>query len=196
MRLRGVLMNGCSRRLFIANSVALMIICFGFIMMLIALFFVIDHLGSSVGEAVGINNNRLVFSNESHTAGLGHRKLLQSTGDADDDGGGDMNRIGAACSKDDIVILQGQTAPLPNGIPAYTVEILNACVPGCSISNIHVSCGWFSSARLVNPKVFRRKDFDDCLVNDGEALGPGETLSFQYANSFRYPLSVSSVVCC
>lgn len=41
---------------------------------------VIDHLGSSVGEAVGINNNRLVFSNESHTAGLGHRKLLQSTG--------------------------------------------------------------------------------------------------------------------
>ncbi|KAH0986023.1 hypothetical protein GBA52_013200 [Prunus armeniaca] len=153
---------------------------------------VIDHLGSSVG----INNNRLVFSNENHTAGYGHRKLLQSTGDADDDGGGDMNRIGAACSKDDIVILQGQTAPLPNGIPAYTVEILNACVSGCSISNIHVSCGWFSSVRLVNPKVFRRNDFDDCLVNDGEALGPGETLSFQYANSFRYPLSVSSVVCC
>ncbi|PQP96258.1 TPD1 protein homolog 1 [Prunus yedoensis var. nudiflora] len=57
-----------------------------------------------------------------------------------------MNRIGAACSKDDIVILQGQTAPLPNGIPAYTVEILNACVSGCRISNIHVSCGWFSSA--------------------------------------------------
>lgn len=123
-------------------------------------------------------------------------KLLDADEGGDGGPGGNMNRIGTACSKDDIVIFQGQTAPLPNGIPTYTVQILNACVSGCSISDIHVRCGWFSSARLVNPRVFRRNDYDDCLVNDGEALGPGETLSFQYANSFRYPLSVSSVVCC
>ncbi|KAG7963153.1 hypothetical protein I3843_09G105000 [Carya illinoinensis] len=107
-----------------------------------------------------------------------------------------MNRIGTACSKDDIAIFQGQTAPLPDGIPGYTVQILNVCASGCGISNIHVSCGWFSSARLINPLVFRRIYYDDCLVNGGEALGPGESLSFQYANSFRYPLSVSSVTCC
>lgn len=107
-----------------------------------------------------------------------------------------MNRIGTACSKDDIVIFQGQTAPLPDGIPAYSVQILNSGVSGCSISNIHVSCGWFSSVRLINPSVFKRIDYGDCLVNDGEPLGPGQTLYFQYANSFRYPLSVSSVVCC
>lgn len=106
-----------------------------------------------------------------------------------------MNRIGPSCSKEDIVIFQGQTEPLPNGIPSYTVQILNACVSGCSISNIHVNCGWFSSARLVNPQVFKRMYYDDCLVNDGDALGPGQTLSFQYANSFRYPLSVSSADC-
>ncbi|KAJ6408516.1 hypothetical protein OIU84_011771 [Salix udensis] len=106
------------------------------------------------------------------------------------------NRIGTACSKDDIDIVQGSTAPLPNGIPSYTVQILNVCVSGCSISNIHVSCGWFSSARLISPRVFRRIYYGDCLVNDGEPLGPGEALSFQYANSFLYPLSVSSVDCC
>ncbi|XP_024160915.1 TPD1 protein homolog 1A isoform X1 [Rosa chinensis] len=146
------------------------------------------------------------------------RKLLQSSdGDGDGDGsdengegegsdgngngngdgsdGGDMNPVGKACSKDDITIFQGETAPLPSGIPAYTVQILNTCVSGCSISDIHINCGWFSSARLVNPKVFRRMDYNDCLVNDGQPLGPGQTLSFQYANSFRYPLSVSSVAC-
>lgn len=110
--------------------------------------------------------------------------------------GGDMNRIGTACSKNDIVVFQGPTAPLPNGIPAYTVQILNVCVSGCSISNIHISCGWFSSVHLINPRVFRRMYYDDCLVNDGEALGPGETLSFQYANSFPYRLKVASVACC
>ncbi|KAH7530040.1 hypothetical protein JRO89_XSUnG0026900 [Xanthoceras sorbifolium] len=130
-------------------------------------------------DAAGIK--RLVFSKENCTPTCASaRKLLQSD----------------ACSKDDIAIFQGSTAPLPNGIPAYTVQILNVCVSGCSISNIHVSCGWFSSVRLINPTVFRRLYYDDCLVNDGEALGPGQTLSFQYANSFQYPLSVSSVTCC
>ncbi|KAI3951753.1 hypothetical protein MKW98_013811, partial [Papaver atlanticum] len=106
------------------------------------------------------------------------------------------NRISEACSKDDIAVYQGPTTPLPNGIPTYTVQILNLCLSeGCSISNIHVSCGWFSSARLINPRLFRRQNYDDCLVNNGEAIGPGDSLSFQYANSFQYPLYVSSVTC-
>ncbi|KAI3830876.1 hypothetical protein MKW92_050984 [Papaver armeniacum] len=106
------------------------------------------------------------------------------------------NRISDACSKDDIAVYQGPTTPLPNGIPTYTVQILNLCLSeGCSISNIHVSCGWFSSARLINPRLFRRQNYDDCLVNNGEAIGPGDSLSFQYANSFQYPLYVSSVTC-
>lgn len=109
---------------------------------------------------------------------------------------GDKNRMGKSCSKDDIVIFQGSSTPLPSGIPSYTVQILNSCVSGCSIADIHLSCGWFSSARLVNPLVFRRVRYDDCIVNNGDALGPGQTLSFQYANTFPYPLYVSSVSCC
>ncbi|XP_057544048.1 TPD1 protein homolog 1-like [Amaranthus tricolor] len=99
------------------------------------------------------------------------------------------------CSSDDIDIYQGPSTPLPNGIPTFTVQILNANVEGCNIGNIHVSCGWFSSARLVDPNVFRRLSYDDCLVNDGDPLAAGESLSFQYANSFSYPLSISSVDC-
>ncbi|GFZ17345.1 tapetum determinant protein [Actinidia rufa] len=121
-----------------------------------------------------------------------HRKLLGSA--AEDDV--EPNRIwGDKCSKSDIVITQGPTSPLPNGIPTYTVEIMNACVSGCNISGVHLSCGWFSSARLINPRIFKRLRFNDCLVNDGKRLVNGRTISFQYANTFRYPLSVSSVVC-
>ena len=106
------------------------------------------------------------------------------------------NRIwGEKCSKADIVINQGPTSPLPSGIPTYTVEIMNVCVTGCDISGIHLTCGWFSSARLINPRIFKRLHYDDCLVNDGRPLTNGGTLSFQYANTFPYPLSVSSVVC-
>ncbi|KAI3499614.1 hypothetical protein L1887_35417 [Cichorium endivia] len=102
---------------------------------------------------------------------------------------------GDKCSKSDIVINQGPTSPLPSGIPMYTVEITNICATGCDISGIHFSCGWFSSARLINPHLFKRLRFNDCLVNDGKPLINGRTVSFQYANSFPYPLSVSSVVC-
>lgn len=108
---------------------------------------------------------------------------------------GDGNRIGTGCSKDDIVIYQGQLPPLPSGIPSYTVQITNMCASDCSIADIRLYCGWFSSARLINPRVFRRVRYNDCLVNDGQSLGPGITISFQYANTFRYPLSVSSVAC-
>ncbi|KAH0879663.1 hypothetical protein HID58_067057 [Brassica napus] len=126
------------------------------------------------------------------------RKLLLSPDTSSEifsDIGDGTKRIGEECSKDDLVVFQGSTVPLPNGVPAFTVEIINACASDCSVTEIHVSCGWFSSVRLVNPRVFRRLSYDDCLVNDGQPLSPGQTLSFQYANSFSYPLSVSSVSC-
>ncbi|KAI4330409.1 hypothetical protein MLD38_028699 [Melastoma candidum] len=110
-------------------------------------------------------------------------------------GGRKLVQVNAVCSKNDIAIYQGPTEPLPSGIPAFTVQILNVCVSNWYITNIHVNCGWFSSVHLVNPRVFRRVDYDDCVVNNGEALSPGQSLSFQYANSFQYPMSVSSVDC-
>ncbi|KAK7363849.1 hypothetical protein VNO77_06008 [Canavalia gladiata] len=126
---------------------------------------------------------------EGNTTWITIRKLLEYAED------GNMNRIGTECSKDDIVIYEGEVGPLPSGIPAYRVQITNMCATDCNIANIRLHCGWFSSARLINPTVFRRLQYDDCLVNDGQPLSPGKTISFDYANSFRYPLSVSSLVC-
>ncbi|GMN56580.1 hypothetical protein TIFTF001_025699 [Ficus carica] len=119
-----------------------------------------------------------------------HRKLLGADQEVE------PNRIwGEKCTKADIVISQGPTAPLPSGIPTYTVEIMNVCVTGCNISRIHLNCGWFSSANLINPKVFKRLRYGDCLVNDGKPLINGGTIYFQYANTYLYPLSVSSIFC-
>ncbi|KAG7951365.1 hypothetical protein I3843_12G003800 [Carya illinoinensis] len=124
-----------------------------------------------------------------------HRKLLLHDGERPA-GMEETNRMwGERCSKDDIEVTQGPTGPLPSGIPTYTVEIINVCFTGCDISGIHLSCGWFSSAHLINPNIFKRLGYDDCLVNDGKPLPYGSILSFQYANTFPYPFSVSTVVC-
>ncbi|KAL4584733.1 hypothetical protein LXL04_009342 [Taraxacum kok-saghyz] len=135
---------------------------------------------------------RVIVNPKSRTKSGFHRKLLLH--DNSETGEVLPNRIwGDKCSKSDIVINQGPTSPLPNGIPTYTVEIMNVCTTGCDISDIHLSCGWFSSARLINPHLFKRLSYNDCLVNDGNPLMNGRTVSFQYANTFAYPLSISSL---
>ncbi|KAI5432756.1 hypothetical protein KIW84_020165 [Lathyrus oleraceus] len=99
------------------------------------------------------------------------------------------------CGKSTVQINQSPTDPPPSGIPTYTVEIVNTCVTDCAISNIHVACGMFSSATLINPNIFMRLSENDCLVNGGNPISSGGVISFKYANTFSYPLSVFSVVC-
>ncbi|KAF8659746.1 hypothetical protein HU200_053453 [Digitaria exilis] len=102
---------------------------------------------------------------------------------------------------EDIEIYQGHASSLPSGVPAYKVDVVNRCMGdqdgggGCAIAGIHVRCGWFSSFTLVDPTKFRRLGHDDCLINDGRPLLGGETLSFEYANSFMYDLSVRVATC-
>ncbi|KAJ4707766.1 tapetum determinant 1 [Melia azedarach] len=96
------------------------------------------------------------------------------------------------CSQKDIGVTQAHVGRRPNGIPIYGVQITNLCFPGCSIANIHLSCGWFSSANLINPKIFRRVAYNDCLVNNAEPSQAGRILSFEYTTTYMYHLSVSS----
>lgn len=110
---------------------------------------------------------------------------------------------GRGCTPDDIEVVLSPTAPLPNGIPTFTVHVTNTCLPGMGcggpdgqISGVHLRCGWFSSAILVDPKVFRRLAYNDCLVNDGRPIPAGGVVSFQFANSHSYPLTVVSSVSC
>ncbi|KAL8140878.1 hypothetical protein V2J09_006899 [Rumex salicifolius] len=99
------------------------------------------------------------------------------------------------CSDSDLVVNQGPSHPLPSGIPTYTVQITNTCTTGCDIARIHIRCGWFSSARLIDPSLFKRVRYDDCLVNGGNPIPNGQTISFQYANTYSYPLAVTSMKC-
>ncbi|KVH96759.1 hypothetical protein Ccrd_001150 [Cynara cardunculus var. scolymus] len=139
----------------------------------------------NIHQEVAISKNNLTSIN---------RKLLASLSGGENDG---SNRItDAKCSEKDIYIFQSPTTPLPNGIPTYTVEIHNVCITDtCTISDIHLSCGWYSSARLINPNIFRRIAYNDCLVNNGNPTTPGQTISFQYANTFPYPMTLASYTC-
>ncbi|CAI0446684.1 unnamed protein product [Linum tenue] len=148
---------------------------------------------SPCSSSGGCPGGAISNANRSLLSGLPHRKFLIRRSVLAKE---EPNRMwGEKCTTADIVINQGPTSPLPNGTPTYTVEIMNVCVTGCDISRIHITCGWFSSARLVNPKVFKRVRYNDCLVNNGKPLPNGGTLSFEYANTYSYPLTVSSVVC-
>ncbi|KAH6793528.1 tapetum determinant protein [Perilla frutescens var. hirtella] len=90
--------------------------------------------------------------------------------------------------------LHKATGDLSKGIPTYTVEIMNTCVSSYDTIAIHLSYGWFSSVRLVKPHIFNRLRFNDCIINDGKTLLNGRTLFFQYANTFCYSISISSVI--
>ncbi|KAK1379824.1 TPD1 protein-like [Heracleum sosnowskyi] len=122
-----------------------------------ALLFVGD--GSSTG--VGAHEERINIFKVNQTSSIPSRS---GSNGSDGPGGSDassgsVKRIGPGCSKSSIDVFQEQTAPLPSGIPTYTATVENICVTGCTISNIHLSCGWFSSARSINPRVFRRLSF-------------------------------------
>ncbi|WVZ64987.1 hypothetical protein U9M48_014423 [Paspalum notatum var. saurae] len=111
------------------------------------------------------------------------------------------SRMDEGCSgAEDIAIYQGHASSLPSGVPAYKVDVVNRCLGGldggeCAIAGIHIRCGWFSSVSLVDPSKFRRLGHDDCLLNDGRPLLGGETVSFEYANSFPYTLTVRLATC-
>ncbi|RVW69374.1 TPD1 protein homolog 1-like [Vitis riparia] len=98
------------------------------------------------------------------------------------------------CTNRDISISQSRDSS--SGIPQYIVQIVNTCVSGCAPSDIHLHCGWFASARIVNPRIFKRLFYDDCLVNGGKPLKTSQIIRFTYSNSFMYPLAFKSAKFC
>ncbi|XP_024400377.1 uncharacterized protein [Physcomitrium patens] len=78
------------------------------------------------------------------------------------------------CTNKDISISQGPDGS--PGMPHFSVQIVNTCMSGCAPSQVHVYCGWFASASLVNPNIFQRLAYNDCLVNGGRPLKQGEIM--------------------
>ncbi|KAJ7955232.1 protein TAPETUM DETERMINANT 1-like [Quillaja saponaria] len=120
------------------------------------------------------NNQSTTVSMQSEEAHFAYRKLL----------------LHETCTNRDISISQSKDST--SGIPQYIVQIVNTCVAGCAPSNIRIHCGWFASARMVNPRFFKRLSYDDCLVNGGKPLDTSEVIRFTYSNSFKYPLAFKS----
>ncbi|XP_030539871.2 TPD1 protein homolog 1-like [Rhodamnia argentea] len=122
----------------------------------------------------GLNQSR-AEARASKMAVFSHRRLV-------------LHGSSSECTNRDISISQSRDSS-SSGIPQFIVQIVNTCAaPRCSPSGIHLHCGWFASARVVNPRRFKRLSYDDCLVNGGEALNPSQIVRFTYSNSFMYPL--------
>ncbi|KAI3957292.1 hypothetical protein MKW92_036392 [Papaver armeniacum] len=98
------------------------------------------------------------------------------------------------CPTDTLAVYQGRVDPLPGGLPEHFVNICNIAT-NCTAYRIYLSCGWFASAKLINPQVFKRLRFNNCLVNDGKDLEEGRCLSFTYSETYPYPLAVKSIKC-
>ena len=104
-----------------------------------------------------------------------------------------MMTLGSCTSKD---ISISQSTSSTSGIPQFIVQIVNTCVSGCAPRDIHLHCGWFASARIVNPRLFKRISYDDCLVNGGNPLASSQIIRITYSNSFMYPLAFKSAKFC
>lgn len=86
-------------------------------------------------------------------------------------------------------------SPLPDRTPTWLVNITNQCEWRCAISKIHVRCGSLSCVTPIDPTVFKRLRYNDCLVNNDNRLAFGATMSFSYAKKWQYSFPVSSASC-
>ena len=100
----------------------------------------------------------------------------------------------AECTDRDIGISQSRETT--SGVPQFIVEIYTTCTNDCEPSDVHLKCEWFASTAVVNPRIFRRVAFNDCLVNGGRPIPRGQILRFAYENSFMYSLSFKSAKFC
>ncbi|XP_037424352.1 TPD1 protein homolog 1B-like [Triticum dicoccoides] len=98
------------------------------------------------------------------------------------------------CSEDLLEVFQNNAPSMAGGMPTYSVEFTNTCID-CAVCDVHVACGDFASNDVIDPDKFRRLGFNDCLVNGGRSIEPSFPVSFQYGNSFPYPMTVASASC-
>ncbi|XP_039138888.1 TPD1 protein homolog 1A-like [Dioscorea cayenensis subsp. rotundata] len=94
---------------------------------------------------------------------------------------------------DNVRVFQKSSGFGAGHVPEYTVTISN--IGQEPVSGVHVSCGEFSSASLINPEIFQRLNLGDCLVKDGEVIDMAEVVSFTYTNFPPYELIVSAAHC-
>lgn len=93
------------------------------------------------------------------------------------------------CTYSQVVVTQ-KGSYLADGTPMFQVSVINNCLT-CAMQNVHIACGDFASAVAVDPAIFKKLDYNDCILNNGYPIAPMTLLYFEYASSFSYPMQVS-----
>ncbi|OMO78139.1 hypothetical protein CCACVL1_14635 [Corchorus capsularis] len=98
------------------------------------------------------------------------------------------------CSTSQISVSQSQTGATVGNKPEFQVTITNGCT--CSQSDVKLGCNGFQTVESIPSSVLSVSG-GECLVNDGQPLGPGVTISFKYAwdNSFSFSPISSEINC-
>lgn len=76
----------------------------------------------------------------------------------------DEEKTAGERSRDDVAVYQGGALRrCSTGCPPTPCRS-STSLSGCAVADIHLSCGWFSSARLVNPSAFHQMGFEGCQI--------------------------------
>ncbi|WOG87768.1 hypothetical protein DCAR_0206999 [Daucus carota subsp. sativus] len=82
------------------------------------------------------------------------------------------------CDKNSIIVGTERSGRLIGGKDEWNVEITNNCT--CFQKSITLKCDGFQSVSPVDPRLFK-KVADHCLLNQGRALPPFNSIKFSYA---------------
>lgn len=86
--------------------------------------------------------------------------------------------IDKTCSPRDVRKYQWASGFTSLHVPKYTVQIINEAWHVKGVFGVRISCGEFASKALINPMIFRRISFCNCLLKDGRIMNRGDRSSF------------------
>ncbi|KAK1281610.1 hypothetical protein QJS10_CPB22g00525 [Acorus calamus] len=84
------------------------------------------------------------------------------------------------CGPADIVVKQTKTGKIVEGQAEYAVTVSNRC-GWCAQSMVLVKCFGLNTVKVVDPRVLRPVDSENCVVNDGRPITRGSPVVFKYA---------------
>ncbi|KAL8090035.1 hypothetical protein AgCh_039484 [Apium graveolens] len=98
------------------------------------------------------------------------------------------------CDKNNIIVGTVNSGNFVQGKDIWNVEVINNCT--CFQGSIILQCTGFQTVLPVDPRLLNKVD-DHCLLNQGQALPPFNSIKFSYA---WYPpfflIPISSTVQC
>lgn len=98
------------------------------------------------------------------------------------------------CSLSDISVGQNRTTNWAHGMPVWSVNITNNCA--CSRLEVKLNCFGFKTNLGVDPSILSVSE-NECLLKNGQPVGPFETVNFLYAWDFKFPFQpISAKIAC